>query len=163
MQKVRQRDTKTGHRQDPHGTKPQRGQRQFLNRGSEPERGYFRCGRYFTVGHEWYATTREGKDIGPCATRHQVEITLAQYLADRVFDTPGQLGQLVMHSDREMTELEVLIQEFVNCRQHALLRSANSAYVWAQQRLVKFEEHSAEHDHAGIRVRVLRQFLSELE
>jgi hypothetical protein len=63
-------------------------------------------------------TIREGRDIGPRATHHQAEMVLACHLADRFFDVPGQMGKLVAHSERETTELEVLIQEFANCRQH---------------------------------------------
>lgn len=163
MQKVRRRGTGSGHFRGQRGSSSQHSQRRMLNRGSEPERGYFRCDRYFTVGHEWYATTREGQDIGPFATRNQAKMALANHLAERVFDIPGKTGQLAVHSEREMTELEVLIQEFATCRQHAQFRSENSAYVWAQQRLVRFEEHSVEHAHAGIRASALRHFLSELD
>ena len=163
MLKVRQRKTAFGRRQGQHAMNYQHDQSRILNRGSEAERNYFRCGRYFTVGHEWYATTREGHDVGPCATRRQAEMTLARHLADEVIKVPGQMGQIVAHRDRDATELEVLVQELANCRQHSLLRSENGAYVWAQQRLTKFEEYPAEHDHAQIRASALRYFLSELD
>lgn len=162
MQKVQQRNIASGHYQGQRAANQRDGRRQILNRGSESERNYFRCGRYFAVGHEWYATTREGKDVGPCATRHHAEMTLARYLADRATKVPEQMAQIVVHGDRGATEFEVLVQELVNCRKHSLFRSENSAYVWAKQRLNSLEEHPAEYEHAEIRANALRHFLSEL-
>lgn len=135
----------------------------ILNRGSEPERAYFRCDRYFTVGHKWYATTREGLDLGPCTTRHEAQVTLANHITDQGLDISRHIGQLAARGERAATVLEVLVQELAICRQQSRLRTNNSAYVWAQQRLAKFEEYPAEHDHADIRTGALRHFLLELD
>jgi len=159
VQKTQQGSPGPGRPRGQHGSNPEHEQRRILNRGSEPERAYFRCGRYFTVGHEWYAMTREGESIGPCATRHLAEIALASHLTDRGFDIFGQIGQF----ERDPTVLEVLAQELAYCQQHSRLRTENSAYVWAQQRLAKFEKNPAEHDHADIRAGALRHFLSGLD
>jgi hypothetical protein len=139
------------------------GPEQILNRGSEHERRYFRCGRYFSVGHEWYATIREGRDIGPYATRAEAEMALARHVTDCFVDRTGHIGQLDAHGRRDATELEVIVQELASCREQARLRNENSAYLWAQQRLAEYEGHPEEHDHAGIRASALRYFLSELD
>lgn len=135
----------------------------ILNRGAEHERRYFRCGRYFTVGHEWYATIREGRDIGPYATRAEAEMALARHVTDCFVDRAGHIGQLDAHGRRDATVLEVLVQELASCREQARLRNENSAYIWAQQRLAAFEEHPARYDHARIRANALRYFLAELD
>ncbi len=135
----------------------------MLNRGSEHERRYFRCDRYFTVGHEWYVTTREGRDIGPYITRAETQMALARHVTDCFVDRAGHIGQLDAHGRRNATVLEVLVQELASCREQARLRTENSAYIWAQQRLAEYEEHPDRHDHVGIRASALRYFLSELD
>ena len=162
MQKEQPRDTRSGRRRE-HLREHPRGLDRILNRGTEPERSFFRCGRYFAVGHEWYATTREGHDVGPCGSRQQAELQLAHYLADQELEVPGNLDEIAAVTHRDPTELEVLVQELINCRHHSFFRSENSSYVWAKQRLAKFEENPAEHDHANIRASALRYFLSELD
>jgi len=163
VQKIQRKNIDPGPHQGQHLSNRQHEEHQVLNRESEPERVFFRCGRYFTVGHEWYATTREGRDIGPCATRHEAEMSLAFHLSDRAFGISGQLGQLVAHGERDATVLEVRVQELTSCLEQTRLRNENSAYVWAKQRLDKFEKHPTQHDHADIRANVLRHFLSELD
>lgn len=135
----------------------------MLNRGLEQERRYFRCGRYFTVGHEWYATIREGRDIGPYETREEAELALARHVTDCFVDRAGHIGQLDAHGRREATVLEVLVQELASCREQARLRNENSAYVWAYRRLSEYEDHPARHDHAAARASALRYFIAELD
>lgn len=135
----------------------------MLNRESENEVAYFRCDRYFTVGHEWYVTTREGTDLGPYTTRHEAELMLAHHLTNHVLNISKHIGAIAERGERDATMLEVLIQELASCQEQSRLRTENSAYAWAQQRLAKFEEHPAEHDHADIRTSALKHFLSELD
>lgn len=40
----------------------------------------FRSQRIFTVGSEWYFTTREGKDVGPFKNKEDTEGELLLYL-----------------------------------------------------------------------------------
>jgi len=136
---------------------------QVLNRGAEHEHRYFRCGRYFTVGHEWYATIREGRDIGPYSTRDEAQMALARHVTDCFVDSAGHIGQLDAHGRRDATVLEVLVQELASCREQTRLRNENSAYVWVQQRLAEYEEHPDRHDCPGIRARALMYFLAEMD
>ena len=136
----------------------------MLNRGSEPQRAYFRCGRYFTVGHEWYATVREGTEIGPFTTRNEAELALAGHVTACFVKSCGHIGQLDAHGVRDATTLEVLVQELASCREQARLRrSENSAYAWAKQRLEEIDKHSEKFDHADIRAKALKHFLAELD
>lgn len=134
----------------------------ILNRGPEHDRVYFRCGRYFTVGHEWYVTLREEKDIGPYASRDEAELALACHVT-ACFLAAGHIGQLDAHGGRDATVLEVLVQELASCQEQARLRNENSAYVWAQQRLDEFAEHPEKYGYVDTRVKALRHFLSELD
>lgn len=134
----------------------------MLNRGLEQDHVYFRCGRYFTIGHEWYVTVREGHDIGPFASRNEAEMSLAGHVT-ACFVASGHIGQLDAHGGRDATVLEVLVQELASCREQARLRQENAAYVWAQQRLDEFNEHPKKYGYIDIRVRALRHFLSELD
>jgi hypothetical protein len=43
------------------------------NRRLENERSHFHRDRYFAVGQEQYAVTREGHDVGPCFSHDQAE------------------------------------------------------------------------------------------
>lgn len=137
--------------------------RHMLNRGLEPQRAYFRCGRYFTVGHEWYATVREGKEIGPFSTRDEAEIALANHVTDCFVESRGHIGQLDAHCQRDATILEVLVQELASCREQVRLVSENCAYVWAKQRLEAIDEHPDIFSHATVRTLALKHFLTELD
>ena len=134
-----------------------------LNRGSEPKRVYFRCGRYFTVGHQWYATIREGHELGPFATQEEAEMALACHVTTCFVLSCGHIGQLDAHGERDATALEVLVQELASCREQARLRGENCAYIWAQQRLEAIDEHPEQFGNPDTREKALRHFLSELD
>lgn len=134
-----------------------------LNRASKDGAAFFRCGRYFTVGHEWYASLREDRDVGPYATREGAEMALASHLTACCLESFGSIQQIGSRDDRDPTVLELLVQELASCREHCRVRSENSAYAWAQQRLTAFDEHPDEHDHVKIRARALRHFMRELD
>lgn len=134
-----------------------------LNRGSERRHSYFRCGRFFTVGHEWYVSVREGRDLGPYTTRYEARMALACHVTTCFVGASGHIGQLDAHGERDATMLEVLVQELASCREQARLRNENSAYIWAQQRLEELDEHPEDHDHADVRASALRYFLFELD
>ena len=134
-----------------------------LNRGSEPRRAYFRCGRYFTVGHEWYATVREGTEIGPFPTRNEAQMALADHVTACFFASRGHIGQIDAHGGRDATLLEVLVQEMASGQEHARLRSENCAYIWAKQRLEEIDRHPEDFDHANARASALRYFLTQLD
>jgi len=135
----------------------------FFNRGNEPQQAYFRCGRFFTVGHEWYATVREGRTLGPFVTKDQAQMNLACFVTDRFVGSNGHIGQLDAHGGREATTLEILVQELSSCREQARLRGENCAFIWAQQRLEDFEKDPGAVGDAEIRGAALRHFLFELD
>ena len=133
------------------------------NRRSEQPRRYFRCGRFFTVGHQWYFATREGLDIGPYATRPQAEIALAKYVARRCVTSPEGVAEVFHGKGRETTPLEAQIGEILSCWQQRGLRSGDGARVWARQRLGKLRQRPEAFDHPAVRLRVLQHMLAELD
>ena len=135
----------------------------ICNRGSEPACRYFRCERFFTVGHEWYFATREGLDIGPYATRPQAEIALAKYVARRCMTSSEGVAEMFHGKGRETTPLEAQVGEVLSCWQQRRLRSGNGAHVWARQRLLQLRQNPEAFDHASIRSRVLSHLLKELD
>ena len=133
------------------------------NRGSEPACRYFRCERFFTVGHEWYFATREGLDIGPYATRPQAEIALAKYVARRCMTSSEGVAEMFHGKGRETTPLEAQVGEVLSCWQQRRLRSGNGAHLWARKRLLQLRQNPEAFDHASIRSRLLAHLLRELD
>lgn len=135
----------------------------LLNRRQEPKVTYFRCGRYFTVGHEWYVTVREGLDIGPCISREAAELALARYVATCCLSAPRGTASLDNHGDREPTTFELLVREFLECWEQRQLRSANCAYAGVKRRLDALYRKPVQ-ETADIRhAKVLESLLAELD
>ena len=40
----------------------------------------FRSGRFFYIDSKWYFSCREGKEVGPYASKQAAEIALAEYI-----------------------------------------------------------------------------------
>lgn len=137
--------------------------RDLRNRRSEPPRTFFRCGRYFTVGHEWYVTNREGIDLGPYKDREQAELALAMHVTACCFARTGGIAELRRRAQQGLTRFEALVAEMVGCWEQRRLRSANCAYVWTQQRLQRLYESPQGTDHLESRMRALRYMLSRLD
>ncbi len=134
-----------------------------LNRGSESPRQFFRCGRYSTVGHEWYVSVREGCELGPYATRDEAELALANHVTSRFVDSHGYIGQIDAHARRDATVLEVLVQELATCREQIHIRGENAAFAWAKRRLDAMNEHPEKFNRVRARIHALMFFLRELD
>jgi len=133
------------------------------NRDTEQQHTYFRCERFFTVGHQWYATIREGRDIGPFGSRRQAELAVARYVASHLVDSPAGITELDRLGIGEYTHFVVLVQEIAACLEQRRLRSENSSYVWAKQRLDRPKRHPDEESHPQVRSRVLEYLLTEMD
>jgi hypothetical protein len=133
----------------------------LLRRRGEETGTYFRCSRYFAVGHEWFAATREYGQLGPFPGRAEAELGLAWHLTVREDSTDeAPCGG----PDRgPPTSLEILISEFRICRREAERSSALSAYASARQRLDEMEDAATDAAHTSLQVRAIRHFLTELE
>lgn len=142
---------------------PRVNRRRFVNRVSEPAQWYFRCGRFFAVGHEWYATTREGYDVGPYASRQEAELELAQFIAHEAPDVSAKTLFLSPTDSREVTILEILVHEFLICRYETSIRSENSAFAWLKTRLTAIEENPETLDHPEVRATAIRRLIAQLE
>ncbi len=55
------------------------------NRRGESGRIPFRTGRFFSVGGEWFFSTREGENHGPYASRQIAEAALLNFVRNRSF------------------------------------------------------------------------------
>lgn len=83
----------------------------WINRRSEEPATYFRTDRYFTVGHEWYITKREGGYLGPYLTKKEAELALAKRIAF-LFVVDGQVGNTLENDHgRPATEFERLVHQ----------------------------------------------------
>lgn len=51
-------------------------------RKGENGKTWFRTERFFTIGIDWYASTREGRNLGPFKTRSAAEQGLVRYIVD---------------------------------------------------------------------------------
>lgn len=51
-------------------------------RKGEAGKTWFRTDRFFTIGIDWYAATREGRNLGPYKTRRSAEDALVLYIID---------------------------------------------------------------------------------
>ena len=134
-----------------------------LNRNFESPRAYFRCGRYFNVDHQWYASIREGNELGPYPTRDDVEMALANYVADGLARSPERKHRVRSKVDREPTFFEVLVQELLACRDHKRLRGENAAYVWATRRIETIQQNPGVVDRASARTYALEYCLRDLD
>jgi len=135
----------------------------FHNRRTEPEQIFFRGGRYFTVGHEWFVTLREGIDLGPFLHQETAELAAARHIADICIDSPGGIADLFHHAETEATAFEMLVRELVEGLEQRLLRSDNCAYVWTQQRLDSLHRRPGNRTHVSVRIRALEYLMDEFE
>ncbi|MEQ8263493.1 DUF6316 family protein [Pseudohaliea sp.] len=134
-----------------------------LRRRSDEGGPLFRGSRYFAVGHEWYAHTRENKEIGPFSSRSEAELRLAWHLALQVEEAAdaGSTGET--GSRDTMTPLEVQRDELVVCRRDATARGIAAACIMAQQRLDAIEGVSEPGTRSGLRAEAIRYFLNEAD
>jgi hypothetical protein len=51
-------------------------------RKGEIQKTYFRMQRFFAIGNEWFASTREGSNLGPFKNREAAEQGLLRYIID---------------------------------------------------------------------------------
>lgn len=137
--------------------------RQVLSEKSARQCSFFRSCRYFTVGHEWYAATREGLDIGPFIDRPNAELKLAEHLVENSTAVSEKMRELDLVIDQETTEFRILLHEFWTCRVEACYRSENSFYAWAKRRIEQLEEDASGFTFADARVRALRHRLAEMD
>lgn len=134
-----------------------------LRRRSDEGGPLFRGSRYFAVGHEWYAMTRESKEIGPFSSRHEAELRLAWHLALQVAEEADRGNLRETGSQATMTPLEVQRDELVVCRREATARGIAAACIMAQQRLDAIEGISEPGTRLGLRADAIRYFLNEAD
>jgi hypothetical protein len=135
----------------------------ILRRRTDGGGPLFRGSRYFTVGHEWYAHTRENKELGPFGSRSEAELRLAWHLALQVEEQADGESTPEAGSEDTMTPLEVLRDELVVCRRDATARGVAAACIMAQQRLDAIEGISEPGTRSALRAEAIRYFLNEAD
>jgi len=134
-----------------------------LRRRSDGGGPLFRGSRYFAVGHEWYAMTRESKEIGPFSSRSEAELRLAWHLALQVENEVGEMNPLDAGTNEALTPLEIQRDELVVCRRDATARGIAAACIMAQQRLDAIEGISEPGTRSALRAEAIRYFLNEAD
>jgi hypothetical protein len=134
-------------------------------RNRRSDHGYtcFRGDRYFTVGHEWYVTLREGKDLGPYLNRDDAELALAMHVAKCCLAAPGGIAEMFAGAEDDTGEFEILVSEMVDGLEQRQLRGENCAYVWIKQRLDAIYMKPAQETYPLVRLRALNFLFGELD
>jgi hypothetical protein len=135
----------------------------ILRRRSDEGGPLFRGSRYFAVGHEWYAHTRESKELGPFSSRSEAELLLAWHLALQVEDQADAVNPLEQAAGEALTPLEIQRDELVVCRRDATARGIAAACIMAQQRLDAIEGISEPGTRSALRAEAIRYFLNEAD
>lgn len=136
---------------------------EFRNRRNDHRQTYFRAGRYFTIGHEWYVTLREGDDMGPYPDRDVAEMALAMRVAGDCVESPGGIARLFGNNEECASLFEIMVREMADGLEQRKLRSDNCAYVWARQRLDELYRHPAQQTHPVVRSKALNYLLYQME
>lgn len=134
----------------------------FQNRRSESAATFFRGERYFTVGHEWFVSVREGTDLGPFLHRGEAELAVALHVAEHCLRSPGGTAELSSHSEASVTEFELMVQEMLGCLEQRQLCSEDRAYSWTKQRIDALRKHPAQQRHTIARITALEYLLYTL-
>ncbi|MEO1081765.1 MAG: DUF6316 family protein [Pseudomonadota bacterium] len=124
--------------------------------GSRYQRSYFRSCRYFTVGHEWFAATREGGNVGPYVSLQDLELHLAHHLTVSIESACDAYRELPREGDPDATTFKVLLYELCTCKAEAAARSEMGFFAWVKQRLEQLENEGMGLPHAAVRARALR-------
>lgn len=96
----------------------------------------FRSGRFYSVGSEWYATTREGRDLGPFRSREEAKMAIAAYVAE-LSALEGQPTAAELSTESDSIEARVQeLREFMRVREE---RGLDTALQWAQDRVMRFQ------------------------
>lgn len=133
----------------------------FRNRRSDPPVTFFRSSRYFTVGHEWYVTTREGRNLGPFSTRDEAELAGVEQVARHYLVSHGGVAKLYDHDEDGVTEFELMVREMLAGLEQHQLRSENIAFVWTTQRIDELERYPDKQTHTAARIKALEYLLDQ--
>lgn len=96
----------------------------------------FRSGRFYSVGSEWYATTREGRELGPFRSREDVKMAVAAYVAE-LSALEGQPTASEISHESDSIEARVQeLREFMRVREEQDLAAALQ---WARDRILRFQ------------------------
>ena len=75
-----------------------------MDKNRRGERGHipFRSGRFFSVGGEWFFTTREGGNHGPYSNRGIAEAALLNFVRNRSFaHTTAKKAAVFIHESED--------------------------------------------------------------
>lgn len=128
--------------------------RRFGETGNAP----FRTGRIYSVGVEWYAATRGGRDLGPFASHEEAKSAIEAYIADLLAsDGSAADSTPAERADRAQVRLEE-IREFMQRRE---TYGPAAARLWAQERIKQLDAESLPSAERRERLTALNYLLHE--
>jgi hypothetical protein len=124
------------------------------------EKGHvpFRSGRYYSVGVDWYAATREGRDLGPFTSQDEAKQAVSDYLSGLISGERGAPGQ---DDTREDSRGEVRVEELRQFMQRREAQGLAAARLWAKDRIRQVESRPMPFEERQERLAVLRYLLNQ--
>jgi hypothetical protein len=101
------------------------------NRRGESGPVPFRRGRFYSIDHQWYATTREGDELGPYASDEDAQMGVAAYLVDYLSDE--EVESLAVISTNDPVDLS--ISEIRRFKEKLAEAGVKAAIAWARSRV----------------------------
>lgn len=118
----------------------------------------FRSGRFYSVGVDWYAATREGRDLGPFASRDDAQSAIADYISKLAPKTAsGAHGAPANNAGYAELRVEELRQFMKRRDNHGL----TAARLWAKDRMRQIEAQAMPFDERQKRLGILRYLLNQ--
>lgn len=96
----------------------------------------FRSGRFYSVGSDWFAMTREGYELGPFRSREEAKMAVAAYVAEHSkAEAQSTASELSQESDSIEARVQEL-REFMRVREE---QGVAAALQWAKDRVIRFQ------------------------
>lgn len=117
----------------------------------------FRSGRFFSVGVEWYAATREGPDLGPFASQDEAKIAVQDYI-ERLASSHSEAEGSAPNEDA--IRAEVRVEELRQFMKRRDAQGLTAARLWAKDRIKRLQGEPMPFAERHERLSVLRYLLS---
>lgn len=109
-----------------------------INRRGESCPIPFRRGRFYWLERQWYATTREGDELGPYATEQEAQMGVACYLAERLSEDEAEALAAISTSD----PVDLTVTEIRRFNQEVETSGVGAALDWARRRIERIMKES---------------------
>lgn len=131
------------------------GERRFGETGNAPP---FRTGRIYSVGVEWYAAIRGGRDLGPFSSQQEAKLAIEAYIANVLLEDSATAESTPAE---RANRAEVRLQEIREFMQRRESYGPASARLWAQERIKQLETDPEAETDQHERVIALKYLLQD--